>query len=560
MAWVLALDFDPKGHQHDAAAVTTHAADAARLFTQLGGRPICDVAASGGRHVWIPLAVPITVDQARQLARACRRLWPTLDISSAVNANEGCLTAPGSPCKDASYRRLTTPLPEAYQAVTSRSAPDLITRALVLLNDLVPDEHPTATTTHVLQAGGPRPLSPLHTQIAEHGVWPADHTTHDGRPWTRSEACYAVLCAAATRGHSHADVLHNLDTGRWAGLLTLYTGRYGPRWRRRLTTEWAKAQQAAALNASTHPPQATPNTGGAGGGVTDRDFVRRWLAVVLLVVDQLADGRQRHNARVLLWGMAWLGWRVGRRYVEAGTRSYSRACAGIIDHTTAAAILRHLRDLGAEQAVVRRVSAGRGTHGDLYELVIPPALQHLATDPETWPNPRPIPAVFGVRNGSRSRPLLGATGWRIHQALTAGATGTAPQIAVAAGVSRSETYNLLPELVRLGLATAMPGTARPEAGCWGQGPTTVQQAGEVLDAPAHLVRLDARHRRERSLWRKALDRFAARRRAATPQPDEPLWWPPDWAAGPPGHSGEADTHAESRALAVLANAFDVHIL
>ncbi|WP_091074695.1 hypothetical protein [Micromonospora nigra] len=263
---------------------------------------------------------------------------------------------------------------------------------------------------------------------------------------------------------------------------------------------------------------------------------------------------------MLLWGMAWLGWRVGRRHVEAGTRSYSRACAGIIDHTTAAAILRELRDLPTEQAVVRRVSAGRGTHGDLYELVIPAAYRHLATDPEAWPEPRPIPAVFGVRNRARSRPLLGATGWRVHQALTAGANGTAPEIAVAAGVSRSEAYNILPELVRLGLARAHPRTASSGVE-WGEGRTTTRQAGEAVDATAYLARLDARHRRERRLWREALDRFAARRRAATPTPSEPVWWPPDWADEPlPGSAGHTDGHAEIRALAVLATAFEVRII
>ncbi|WP_139128807.1 hypothetical protein [Micromonospora nigra] len=260
VGWALGLDFDPKGH--DAATVAAHANDAAQFFRQLGGRPICDVAASGGRHVWIPLAVPITLDQVRQLVTACRRLWPTLDISPTVNPDEGCLTAPGSPCKDGGFRRLTTPLPEAYQAVTTRSAADLVTRALARLADLTPDHQPITTTPHVLQAGRPRPLSPLHTAIAEQGVWPDSHTTHDGRPWTRSEACYAVLCAAAARGHTHTDVLHNLDTGRWSGLLTLYTGRYGPRWRRRLAAEWRKAH--AAVSASTHAPQATHNTGGVG--------------------------------------------------------------------------------------------------------------------------------------------------------------------------------------------------------------------------------------------------------------------------------------------------------
>lgn len=531
VAWAIGLDFDAKG-RHSPATVAEHAADAAQLFSQLGGRVIVDTAASGGRHVWVPLSVPMSLQQAQHLARACRRLWPTLDISPTVNASEGCLTAPGSRCRDGAYRRLITPLHTAITAVTRRSHHTLIDRALTLLTTLVGPPDQTAHPTPTPSGGVTRPLSPLHTRIAEHGSWPDDRTTAHGQPWTRSEACYAVLCAAARRGYSQSDILHRIETGQWPGLLTLYRGRYHHHWRRRLTTEWTKALTTV----STHPTQAPQYTGGDTRRITESDFVRRWLATISLSADHLIPGRGRHNLRAVLWSLAWLAWRTGRRYIAAGTRSLARGCAGIIDHSTVATLLAHLRDLPSEHRPIRRISTGRGTHGDLYELVIPPAAAHLAADPATWPEPRPIPAVFGVRDPHRPyTKLLGATGWRIYQALTSGATGTAAQIAQAAGVSRAAAYSLLPVLTRLHLAQALtePGTA--SASRYQVGHHSTEQAGEEVDAPAHLARLDARHTTERAQWRRVLATYAERLDTATnrtPHPDEPLWWPPDWTTEP----------------------------
>ncbi|MDM4723326.1 hypothetical protein QTQ03_28385 [Micromonospora sp. WMMA1363] len=543
VAWAIGLDFDPKGHS--AATVAEHAADAARLFARLGGRAIVDTATSGGRHVWVPLSVPMTLRQAHQLAHACRRLWPTLDISPTVNLAEGCLTGPGSRCKDGRYRTLVTPFDQAVQAVTRRSAHDLVDRALTLLAELVgpidPADVAARPTTTTPTGGARRPLSPSHTHIAEHGIWPTDRTTAHGQPWTRSEACYAVLCAAARRGYTIGDVLDRIETGQWPGLLTLYTGRYRHHWRRRLQAEWTKARTAAATAPSTHPTQAPQNTGGDSRESTERDFARRWLATITPVADQLVPGRARHNTHALLWSLAWLAWRTGRRHIEAGTRSYARGCAGLLDHSTAAALLAHLRELPDDQRPIRRISSGRGTHGDLYELVIPPAYALDATDPATHPDPRPIPAVFGVRDPDRPHTkLLGATGWRVYQALTSGATGTAAQIARAAGVSRAETYTVLPILTRLKLARKIDtSTLATASGCgatWQVGEQTTEQAGGDVDAPGHLSQLDKRHQAERAHWRQVLAAYAERRNQAidrSPEPDEPLWWPPGWTTEPP---------------------------
>ncbi len=552
VAWSIALDFDAKGHT--GATVADHAAAAAQFFRALGGQVIIDVAPSGGRHVWIPLSLPISLPDAQQLAAACRQLWPSLDTSPLVNLTEGCLTAPGSATTIGGWRTLLTPLPEAITAVTRRSPADLVTRALAQLDTLCP---PPAHIPAQRTGGGVRPLSPVHALIAEQGIWPTDRATPAGQPWTRSEACYAVLRAAAARGYTATDVIDRMETGQWNGLLTLYTGRYRWQWRRRFHAEWKKATTTA----STNPPQENQSTGGHSSAIAERDHTRRWLAIMLIAIDQLVPGRERHNARALVSGLAWLAWRTNRRYIEAGTRSYSRACGGLLDHTTAGAILRCLRDLPADQSPLQLLSTGRGTHGDLYELVIPDSFAHLATDPTTWPEPRPIPAVFGVRDPHRpGRTLLGSTGWRLHQALTAGATGTATQLAQTAGISRAEAYQVLPVLLSLGLARKDPATASSTGMQWSDGPATAQQAGGVVDADQHLAQLDAHHRTERQQWRDVLTAYAERRNRATdyvPDPGEPLWWPPEWAEAPPA---QPEDTPEAAAIALLTEAFSARII
>lgn len=114
VAWSIALDFDPAGHGAD--AVSEHARDAVRFFRQLGGQVVADVAASGGRDLWMPLAVPITIHQAQQLTR--------------------------------------------------RSAHDLIERALHRLAEIVPSEPHQPGPPAAARPRGARPFGSVHTLIA----------------------------------------------------------------------------------------------------------------------------------------------------------------------------------------------------------------------------------------------------------------------------------------------------------------------------------------------------------------------------------------------------------
>lgn len=532
LCWVLGLDFDPKGFTY--REVADQAAESAEFFRALGGRPIVDVAVGGGRHVWVPLSVPLTVAQARQLVDACQRRWPALDKGPMCNSDEGCLTAPGSVGKHGGFRRLVTPLDQAVEAVHHRAAADLLPHALTLLPAAPPPAVHVPALAPAPQDRPVRPLRPVHHEIAVHGTWPQGSTDHAGRPWTRSEPCRAVLCAAAFRQHRPQDVLARMATGEWNGLRALFEDRYGIHWERQFDAEWGRALQF--VQSSTVPPQETRNTGGLGKRATEAAFVLRWLAAAGRATDHPPAGRARPTTYALLNALAWLAWRTGDRHVAAGTRSYSRACAGLLDHTTVAAILRHLRDLPEDQRPIRLISPGRGTHGDRYQLVIPPAWQHLTPDdPGTCP-PRPISGVFAVRDQSTLRGrLLGITGWRLHQTLVGGTVGTATELARAAGISRAEAYTVLPALERLGLAHREQDGSR--ATTWRKGQSSAQRAGEHTGAQAHLAHLDRKHARERQAWKAALDRFAERRAAAInhlPENPDPMpLWQPGWAAQEP---------------------------
>ena len=548
--WVLAFDFDPK--RHGRRQVTDDCADAAAWFTGLGASVITDVAVSGGRHLWVPLTAPTTVEQVRTLMRACQSRWPSLDTTPASNVTEGCLTAPGSVCKDRQARRLTTPLTEAITAVRQRSPADLIAQALLQLGADTAADRPTPCVVTLPDRAGTA-LRAEHLTIAVTGVVP-DRTTKHGDPWSRSEACNAVVSAAAVRGWTAARIIDQMTGGAWPGLLSLYEGRYPSRWQHRLEAEHAKA-----LHDFTTPAYAAgvcPRWSDVLVGdwrTAEQRFVRRWLTITDTLLTAHVPARQRIRVRALTHAVAYLAWRTGSRVIEAGTRSYARASGALMDHTTVADLLHLLRDLPAEVAPLRLLRRARGVCADRLELLIPAAFTHHATDPSTWTaDPRPIPAVFGLPDPDRpGRRVLGAAGWALHQALLRGVTGTPADIAVAAGVSRTRAYVLLPALARHGLATH-------HTTGWQAGASTAEQASSGPATREHLARLDSRDRRDRRAWRRwlATRPDPALTEPPAPPPDDPAYEPPPWPDEEPTAGAAADdANGDAAVFALLTEMF-----
>jgi hypothetical protein len=579
--WVLALDFDAK--VHGAAAVTADAADAYAFFTSLGARVVTDVAASGGRHVWVPLAAASTADEIRQLMDLFKLHWRTLDISCATNQAGGCLTVPGSLGKDGDHRQLTVPLDEAVDAVTRRNPTQLLAAVAAaittLTQHLIPEPVPDRLPDPACDAG-PSGLASEALQIAVDGTWPEHRRTAQGALWSRSEACFSVLNAAIGHHLSFEDVEDRMLSGEWAGLMTLYTGRYGHRWHSRLRAEWRKVaathgRRRPPRRASTPATQETPPTGGAPSPTAktsdreaEREFIHHWLTVAEAEVARQFPGADGHTAIAVVHGIAALAWRTGSRRIDLGVRSYAHATGGSVEYTTAALVLRKLRETPVHQQLIRRDARSTGRTGDRLELQLP-----TGTPAPVVPRTgvlRPVPAVFGVQGPNDTGKLLGPAGWRLYLALRRGATGTAPRVAETAGVGRSTTYKLLPVLASLHLAS-QTGT-----GEWSIGPADPRTAGCTTTNREHLQRLHARHRADRQAWRDRLQRHLDRRQQSradnpppsappeheqpTPLPREPLRWHPDDLREPPETPDACDTvDPLAAAVALLADVLDARV-
>ena len=61
---------------------------------------------TGGRHVWVGLAQPVSAHVAEELVRVLRVQWPTIDPGALLNPRTGCVRAPGAPHRHGGVSRL----------------------------------------------------------------------------------------------------------------------------------------------------------------------------------------------------------------------------------------------------------------------------------------------------------------------------------------------------------------------------------------------------------------------------------------------------------------------
>ncbi|BBC69034.1 hypothetical protein MMRN_p0030 (plasmid) [Mycobacterium marinum] len=191
---VLALDFDTKRHsQH---TVDTDFTRALTWITECGGVAVTDQSRSGGRHILVPLAIGTTAT-ATELAPLMRLLearLPSLDKTPMMNPKTGCITVPGSPCREGGHRILDGPLISAVEAFTRRSDPALLPRLNVLLGALRPT-NPAARAT-----GLARPLAESHTALTGDG-----HNTRLRAQYVRTSDLPERITAYATTGKLPTD-------------------------------------------------------------------------------------------------------------------------------------------------------------------------------------------------------------------------------------------------------------------------------------------------------------------------------------------------------------------
>ena len=223
------LDFDAK--RHGAAAVDADMATAASWLTECGGVIVTDRSTSGGGHLICPLAIGTSAshDEMVQLVRLLAARLPTLDITPNTNAETGCMTPPGSPCREGGFRQLDGPLDAAVEAFTTRSTPDLLPRLYMLLGALKTNPrhrhrgHPRRRRRRDLHRRRRRRSTArgaLHPRTTPCPPDVADYATRgvlsSSRPTWQSnhEARMSVVTQAVARGHSLASLRTMIDPGR----------------------------------------------------------------------------------------------------------------------------------------------------------------------------------------------------------------------------------------------------------------------------------------------------------------------------------------------------------
>jgi hypothetical protein len=578
---LLALDFDTKRHGHDAADADL--STAASWITQCGGTIVTDRSTSGGRHLLCPLAIGTSASLAEvtQLVRLLAAHLPTLDITPNTNAATGCLTPPGSPCREGGYRHLDGPLDAAIDAFATRSAPDLLPRLYMLLGVLKPgpsqhnpllDHTNTTPTTYTVGDGDDQRLAPAFTRDDPIPGVVTDYATHGvisaARPtWhTNHEARMAAITAATARGHSLRSIrAMAAPGGPWHNGLGQAYQRYRHHADDALRRDHTKALHWLTTNVvKSHPPRhKNKYSQGGTAGPRGPQQLRAWLANAQAWADQEFSGkRYRWTVHAVLQTLCFHALvsgeqRSGTWVVGVGGRTLSLA-TGLLSEDTVWRVLRDLRERpGAPLVQVRHHI---GTDADVYALT---TQNHVTSDPIHADRVRiePVHDAWLVL-GHHLRRVYELV---VHHGLTHKA-----DIYAAAAVSRGAGDAMIIDLQVTGLITRTG---------WG----TVAPGPIELDAIAERERLHEtrnnriqRYRDERAQWRRWLaerehqrstpsatdtdspDRVPASVRLVADD-DHAAWLESVLSTGPP--PDHSDDHAlEREAIEMIADLLGAHIV
>ena len=384
---LLPMDFDTK--RGGSAAVERDLAQAVAWITQCGGVTVTDRSTSAGRHLLVPLAIGTTAsfDEITRLMRLLAARLPTLDITPNLNPTQGCITPPGSPCKQGGHRQLDGTLQAAHEAFTTRSAPDLLPRLYVLLGALTPHPHrgdrtPSATpaTSYTIDEHDNQRLAPAYVR---HDPLPAavenfatSGILHAGdRTWpTPSEARMSVIAHAVWRGHSPASITALIAPGRpWHDGLGAAYRRYHHHTAAALNRDFTKAISWLIENPlKDRPPQhRTKYTQGGSCRDPGPQHLRHWLANACAWADQEFRGqRYRWTVHCVLQSLAINAVRAGQTVngtptVGVGGRGLSLA-AGLLSPDTIWRVLRDLRERPGSP--VTHIRPAIGVDADWYAL------------------------------------------------------------------------------------------------------------------------------------------------------------------------------------------------
>ncbi|KMV22050.1 hypothetical protein ACT16_13040 [Mycobacterium heckeshornense] len=541
---LLALDFDTK--HHDQHAVEADLAQAIAWITQCGGVVVTDRSTSGGRHLLCPLAIgtSASAQEITHLVRLLAARLPTLDITPNTNPTQGCLTPPGSPCKQGGYRLLDGPIDQAVQAFTTRSSPDLLARLYVLLGAIKPTPaqhaHPRArdTRAYTVGAGDDLRLAPQH--IRHDPLPPAihDYATHGtltagDRAWpSNHEARMSVITAAIWRGHSLASIRAMTGTGRpWHNGLGHAYHRYGNTADRALARDFTKALNWLIANPLLHRPAQHKKTYSQGGrrGPKGPQQIRVWLANAFAWADREYRGqRYRWTVHAVLQSIALhaaMSGEVinGSPVVAVGGRSLSLG-SGLLSPDTIWRALRDLRERPGSPLVLVRSHVG--LDADTYALT----MQNRATgDLHGCERVRvePVHQAWFV---------LGHHLRRVYELIVYHGLCDRADIFAAAALSRSTGDAMITELEIAGLVQ------RTGRGQVAAGPVSLDDIAAAHELDEIRERRIREYQAERAVWREWLTRREHDRTSGA------LYTPIPAAAAPTQPHNEAEQELEAAYL------------
>ncbi len=507
MLW---LDFDAK--RHGRAAVDADMAAATSWLTQCGGKVIADRSTSGGGHLLCPLAIGTSAshDEIVPLVRLLAARLPTLDITPNTNPETGCMTPPGSPCREGGYRQLVGTLDDAVATLTTRSEPDLLPRLCMLLGVFrTRDQAPRTASpsqagdrsaylhgtgdTQTIAAPYLRsdPLPPDVAAYATHAAIAATRPTWQ----SNHEARMSVVTQAVARGHSLASLRAMMAPGGpWEhGLGTAYR-RYQHRAEDALARDVNKATSWLIDNVlkSSPPRHKSKYSPGGHRGYRGPQPLRAWLANALAWADgEFAGQRYRWTVHCVLQAVAFYALvageqRSGTWLVGVGGRTLSLS-AGLLSEDSIWRVLADLRERPGSPLMLVRHHVG--TEPDVYALTSQNIVSPIHNRAERV-RVEPVHDAWAVL-GHHLRRIYELV---VHHGLTARA-----DVYAAAALPRATADSMIADLQIAGLITT------PGRGIVGPGSASLDD----IAARHHLHQTRderlAKHREERAAWRSWLD-------------------------------------------------------
>ncbi|WP_181722620.1 hypothetical protein [Nocardia gipuzkoensis] len=439
-----------------------------------------------------------------------------------LNPATGCITPPGSRCKQGGYRRLDGTLDDALDALTTRSEPGFVARLHHLLAGTAHEvttvsatratprtscaADPTAHGMQLWEGEGEcarlraeyrrrGPISATVEAFARDGTAPADGrwTTRPGR-LDRSAARQSVLATAVVRGYSYLDVRAQLPAagGSWRGFADAYR-RYGRGGDAAMRRDWISICRWAERTAPKFLSMAhkRKDTGGSPGRRLAAHLQQRWLAAATVWVHaQWPRSPRRWTVLAVLQALAWasaVGGQVARGVpvVEFGGRSLSLT-AGDLPESTVWGVLRELRDMPG--APILRTRPGRRLVADRYALVTPHHGHCPICPDRTYIDRARVEPVHPAWI------VLGLHCRRLHELITHDGLTAAADVFAAARISPSAGYNALAVLTTAGLISHTRGHLQP-------GPTSLDDIAHAHGLQQLRIHRLACHQRHRAAWK-----------------------------------------------------------